>query len=240
MKMFKKYIPLIILTAFQLFLLLCSTTKYQKLDTLSDFTEDKITSIQKTTGENIYFVESSGIINKNNITVKKTARKEINKNNIKLLTTLFYRIGQPYKYKMITKDGQQYNVRSYNELNDESAWVEYDEEITIPLSEVKEIEILKRDHDKGGKWGFGIGFLIGTQWEIFRIFAENPSDKKSIEGDISNALFKSAGLGIVFHYIGVLVGATDKYVLTIPNNFLMDTNIDSTTQKIDMKKLKLF
>ncbi|MCJ7812718.1 hypothetical protein MUP95_05285, partial [bacterium] len=146
-----KYFPfIIIIMAFVSLLLSCSTTKYQKLDTLPEFIGGKITNIEKMSGESVYFVESSGIINEDSITVKKTVRKEIEKDDIKLLTTLFYRIGQPYKYRMVTKDGRHYDIRSYKELDDKSVWMEFDEEISIPISEIKEIEIQKADRNKSG------------------------------------------------------------------------------------------
>ena len=41
---------------------------------------------------------------------------------------------------MIMKDGKEYTLRSYKELNDKTALIELDEEIVIPLLEAKEIK----------------------------------------------------------------------------------------------------
>ncbi|MBN2030542.1 hypothetical protein JW824_09880 [bacterium] len=241
--MLKKSALLYTLGIFSSFFLFCTSTQYQSLDTIHNYVGNKILSIQKTTGENINFVEASGIINGDSITVKKTIRKEINKEDIQLLTTLFHRIGQPYKYKLITKDGQQYDLRSYKELEDNLLWIETDEEMSIPLSEIQEIEIQKRDQIKGGIWGFGVGFLIGGNWEAFRIYARPPADRGTILGGIANAMVKSIGVGIIVHHIGAWISARDKYVLTAAvDSTRIDTEIptDSVKQEIDIRKIRLF
>lgn len=241
--MLKKYVLLMILTFSLIYILSCTTTRYQQLDTIHDHIGDKILSIQKTTGENVNFVESSGVINGDSITIKKTTRKEIAKEDVQLFTTLFHQIGQPYKYSLFTKDGQQYDLRSYKELEDDLLWVELDEEMSIPLSEIKEIEIQKRDQIKGGIWGFGVGFLIGGTWEGFRIIARSPSERGTVMRGIIDALVKSIGVGIIVYPIGAMVSAREKYILTAPidsTTTKTDTPVDSTIKEIDLRKIRLF
>ncbi len=241
--MLKKSVLLNTLGIFSSFFLFCTSTQYQRLDTIHEYIGHKILSIQKTTGENVNFVESSGTIEGDSIIFKRTTRKEISKEDIQLLTTLFHRIGQPYKYKLITKDGQEYDLRSYKELEDDLLWIEIDEEMSIPLSEIQEIEIQKRDQNKGGIWGFGVGFLIGGNWEAFRIYARPEEERGTIIGGIANAMVKSIGVGIIVHHIGAWISARDKYVLTAEvdsTHIETETPPDSIKQEIDVRRIRLF
>ena len=165
--MFKKCITLITLIAFVVLTFACSTTKYLSSDSMSEYEGQKIDirRAEKTTGEIIEFTDSSDWITENSIVGEAIVEKEIDRKNINNITGI-YPI-KTYSHEIIMKDGEQYMLRSYKELNDQIVLVELDEEIIIPLSEVKEIEISKKENNEvynDELWGTvflaGIGGLV--------------------------------------------------------------------------------
>ncbi|MBN2029164.1 hypothetical protein JW824_02870 [bacterium] len=225
--MFKKCITLITLTAFIIFTLSCGSTKYLGLDSVSEFEEQKIniTRVVKTTGEEIQFTNASDTITENDIIGEaKGIVKEIDREDI-LATELIYG-GTTFTHHITMKDGNQYNLRSYQELDEQTVFVKLDEEIMIPLSEIKEIEFEKRNRGKGGSMGYLVGFLTtGTLTGI--IFgAYNPA------AGIGNIILASLGIGVLyglpFIFIGRLIGVQDKYILT--------ESVDVTLEKIEIEE----
>ncbi len=102
---------------------------------------------------------------------------------------------------------------------------EIHEEITIPLSDVNEIEFSKRNHIKSTASGASFGFLSGG----ILGYLLGVNDGKFGEQNIPYYAFLFGGIVGGFHLLkGAVIGISENYILTAP--------ADSAAQKNDIEQ----
>ncbi|MBN2029165.1 hypothetical protein JW824_02875 [bacterium] len=192
------------------------------LDQASDYEWERleIQRVQKTTGEDIQFVNASGRILYNCIEGIAIVEEKIERENIHKVTSIYG--NQSYTHEMILNNHEQYNLRSYRELDDKIVLVKLDEEVTVPLSEIKEVEFIKKSHGTGAVYGGGIGLLIGIGISI----------KTHFEAEEGIAIIMKTiligGSTVIGLLSGAMGGTTNTYILTAP--------ADSTFEKVETEE----
>lgn len=222
--MFKKCISLITLAAFVIFSLSCGTTKYVGEEKVAAWEGEKvkILSVTKTSGEFIKFSKESPVRIRGNAivqTVKVIIERElieINSADVKTKDPS-NRLGT----EIITKDGKKYSLVAYRP--DEGKYIvrelesELYESISIPLSEVKEISIMRNAGVPGAIVGLlvggGFGAGSGSTIAVGAYLSDQSGSYEPLYVIVPTCV--GAVLGLV---IGASKGVTDHYIITTPTD----------------------
>ena len=247
--MFTKTVSVVTLIAFTFFTLSCGTTRYAHIDTAPDWEgkKIKILRVQKTDGNTSEFYRKmqsriqGSMVSGYVMTDKKI---EIDKSSIRNRK----RLPDDLVFRIITRDGKRYFFRSFEKVDDKLIMSDVIEDVSIPLSDVQEIEFLRKS-GSGTLTVLGLGVALGggvslmlanrepkkvreTRWTggwgwDFSISKEYYWVEKNRKGHL---LLCIIGGGLFGLFIG---GGKDKYVL----KQIKETDLGDTYKNIQVKQI---
>ena len=211
--MFKKTQLLVLFGCLCFFVVNCSRVHHVPQKSLSDWDgkKIKILSLKKVSGEVIEFLEiECGYIENDKVVGLGKGSTKIDAENV---------VKEVYDYgelkSIITKDNKEYEV-TYRDQNNDCYWIQDSEYrfLNIPLSEIREIVVLKRGRavGKGVLGGVLIGGAIGGVIGLIE-YGEGAEILPLAGGMIG------LPVGLI---VGIMINAEETYIFPTPDSLKIE------------------